>query len=60
MPRRGALRVMTALRGAYRGHVLFHGRVGSGLSRAAGTVVAAVCLLGAAAIVFYGLYLLAF
>ena len=35
-------------------------RTGSGLSRTAGTVIAAVCLLGAAAIVFYGLYLLAF
>ena len=33
-------------------------RTGSGLSRAAGTVMAAVCLLGAAAIVFYGLYLM--
>ena len=36
------------------------GRTGSGLSPAAGTVIATVCLLGAAAIVFYGLYLLAF
>jgi hypothetical protein len=35
-------------------------RTGSGLSPAAGTVMAAVCLLGAAAIVVYGLYLLAF
>jgi len=35
-------------------------RGGSGLSRAAGTVIAAVCLFGAAAIVLYGLYLLAF
>ena len=34
-------------------------RGGSGLSRAAGTVVAALCLLGATAIVLYGLYLLA-
>ncbi len=36
------------------------GRAGSGLSPAAGTVIAAVCLLGAAAIVVNGLYLLAF
>ena len=36
------------------------GRTGSGLSPAAGTVIAAVCLLGAATIVLYGLYLLAF
>jgi hypothetical protein len=35
-------------------------RTGSGLSPAAGTVMAAVCLLGAATIVLYGLYLLAF
>ncbi len=35
-------------------------RTGSGLSRAAGTVMAAVCLLAAATIVLYGLYLLAF
>ena len=35
-------------------------RTGSGLSPAAGTVIAAVCLLGAAAIVVNGLYLLAF
>jgi ferric-dicitrate binding protein FerR (iron transport regulator) len=34
-------------------------RTGSGLSRAVGTVIAVVCLLGAAAIVLYGLYLLA-
>jgi len=34
--------------------------VGSGLSPTTGTVIAAVCLLGAAAIVFYGLYLLVF
>ena len=34
------------------------GRGSGGLSRAAGTAVAAVCLLGAAAIVSYGLYLL--
>ena len=33
---------------------------GSGLSPATGTVIAAVCLLGAATIVVYGLYLLAF
>jgi hypothetical protein len=33
-------------------------RGGSGLSRATGTLVAAVCLSGAAAIVLYGLYLL--
>ena len=32
----------------------------SGLSPAAGTVIATVCLLGAATIVLYGLYLLAF
>ena len=32
----------------------------SGLSPAAGTVMAAACLLGAATIVLYGLYLLAF
>ena len=36
------------------------GRTGSGLSPAAGTAIAAVCLLGAATIVLYGLYLLAF
>ena len=35
-------------------------RTGSGLSRAAGTVIAAVCLLGAATIVLDGLYILAF
>jgi hypothetical protein len=35
-------------------------RTGSGLSRTAGTVIAAVCLFGAAAIVLYGLYVLAF
>jgi type IV secretory pathway VirB2 component (pilin) len=35
-------------------------RTESGLSRTAGTVIAAVCLFGAAAIVLYGLYLLAF
>jgi hypothetical protein len=34
------------------------GRGSVGLSRAAGTAVAAVCLLGAVAIVSYGLYLL--
>ena len=34
------------------------GRGSGGLSRAAGMAVAAVCLLGAAAIVSYGLYLL--
>jgi hypothetical protein len=39
---------------------LIIGRGGSGISRTAGTVVAGVCLLGAAAIVLYGLYLLAF
>jgi hypothetical protein len=32
----------------------------SGLSRAAGTASAAICLLGATAIVLYGLYILAF
>lgn len=31
-----------------------------GVSRPAGTVIAAICLLGAAAIVLYGLYLLVF
>jgi hypothetical protein len=31
-----------------------------GTSRTAGTVMAAICLLGAAAIVLYGLYILAF
>ena len=36
------------------------GRFGSGLSRTAGTLIAAVCLFGAAAIVLYGLDLLAF
>jgi hypothetical protein len=35
------------------------GRGDSGRSRAAGTVMAPVCLLGATAIVLYGLYLLA-
>ena len=35
-------------------------RTGSGLSPAPGTVIAAVCLLGAATIVVYGLYLLAY
>jgi len=35
-------------------------RTGSGLSPAEGTVIATVCLLGAATIVVYGLYLLAF
>jgi hypothetical protein len=34
-------------------------RGSSGLSPAAGTAIAAICLLGATAIVFYGLYLLA-
>jgi hypothetical protein len=42
------------------GEALVIGRSGSGLSRTAGTVIAAVCLFGAAAIVLYGLYLLAF
>jgi hypothetical protein len=42
------------------GEALVIGRTGSGLSRTAGTVIAAVCLFGAAAIVLYGLYLLAF
>jgi hypothetical protein len=32
---------------------------GSGLSPTAGTVIAAVCLLGVATVVVYGLYLLA-
>ena len=36
------------------------GRGGSTLSPAAGTAVAAVCLLGAAAIVLYGLYVIVF
>jgi hypothetical protein len=36
------------------------GRGGSMLSPAAGTAVAVVCLLGAAAIVLYGLYLIVF
>ena len=35
------------------------GRGSSGLSPAAGTAIAAICLLGATAIVLYGLYLLA-
>jgi hypothetical protein len=42
------------------GEALVIGRTGSGLSRTAGTVIAAVCLFGAAAIVLYGLYVLAF
>ena len=42
------------------GEALVIGRTGSGLSRTAGTVIAAVCLFAAAAIVLYGLYLLAF
>ena len=42
------------------GEALVIGRTGSGLSRTAGTVIAAVCLFGAATIVLYGLYLLAF
>lgn len=36
------------------------GRTRSGLSPAAGTVTAVLCLLGAAAIVLYGFYLLVF
>lgn len=36
------------------------GRGGSALSPAAGTAVAVVCLLGAAAIVLYGLYIIVF
>jgi len=36
------------------------GRGGGTLSPAAGTAVAAVCLLGAAAIVVYGLYIIIF
>jgi hypothetical protein len=36
------------------------GRGGSTLSPAAGTAVAVACLLGAAAIVLYGLYLIVF
>jgi hypothetical protein len=36
------------------------GRGGSTLSPAAGTAVAVVCLLGAAAIVLYGLYIIVF
>ena len=39
---------------------LVMGRGGSGLSRVTGTVIAAACLLGAATIVLYGLYLLIF
>ena len=35
-------------------------RPGTGLSPTAGTVIAAVCLFGAASIVLYGLYLLVF
>ena len=42
------------------GEALDIARTGSGLSRTAGTVMAAACLFGAAAIVLYGLYLLAF
>ena len=42
------------------GEALIIGRGSSGLSRTAGTAIAAICLLGAAAIVLYGLYLLAF
>jgi hypothetical protein len=38
--------------------VISRGR--SGLSHTTGTVVAAVCLIGAATIVLYGLYLLVF
>jgi|tagenome__1003787_1003787.scaffolds.fasta_scaffold12351961_1 hypothetical protein len=34
-------------------------RVRSGLSRAAGTAIAAICLLGTAATVLYGLYVIA-
>ena len=34
--------------------------IGRGLSRAIGTVIAAACLLGAAAIVVYGFYLVIF
>ena len=36
------------------------GRGGNTLSPAAGTAVAVVCLLGAAAIVLYGLYIIVF
>ena len=35
-------------------------RARSGLSHTAGTVIATLCLLGAAVIVFYGLHLLVF
>ena len=42
------------------GEALVIAHTGSGLSRTAGTVMAAVCLFGAAAIVLFGLYLLAF
>ena len=42
------------------GDAIVIARTGSGLSRAAGTVLATACLLGAAAIVVYGLCLLAF
>ena len=42
------------------GEALVIAPTGSGLSRTAGTVIAAVCLFGAAAIVLYGLCVLAF
>ena len=46
------------LAGEPAGKTLVISRGGSGLSRATGTLLAAVCLIGAAAIVLYGLYLL--
>jgi hypothetical protein len=39
---------------------LIIGRHGSGLPRATGFVIAAVCLLGAATMVLYGFYLIIF
>ena len=55
-----ALVGLSAREPAPAGGALVIARTGSGLSRTAGTVMAAVCLFGAAAIVLYGLYLLAF
>jgi hypothetical protein len=46
------------LTGEPAGKTLVISRGGSGLSRATGTLLAAVCLIGAATIVLYGLYLL--
>ena len=53
-------RVATANLSQLADGTLVIARTGSGLSRAAGTVMAAVCLVAAAAIVAYGLYLLIF